>query len=181
MAGGTLVVSKLRKYLADFRGDVGLEAQYGIFNCLQISKNARNGDMSGEDLTRLDLRRTPLNGVRFSCINKPAIFDGAHISENTFLTQGHKSSVVSAEYNCDSRRILSSSFDGTVKEWDADTGECLLTFAVGPGSVKNVHHGGVTYTTCGERILSCYVKESRTIWKDIGITPETQIIGFSAR
>jgi len=83
----TTNTSKLREYLDILRGLKGEEIQFGAFKCLKILKVARDSDLSGNnlDFTRLDLRYTPLNGVRFSGYGNTAVFDKSHISENTFL------------------------------------------------------------------------------------------------
>lgn len=140
----------LRNYLKNYKSDFSDAAQIGVFNCIQIIKTACNGDMSREDLSCLDLRRTPLNGVWFSRGEMKATFDGSKLSNNTLLPQGHEGLVKSAVYSADEKRILSSSsYDATIKEWDRETGECLRTFEGHEDWVMSV-----IYSADEEKILS---------------------------
>jgi len=43
------------------------------------------------------------------------------------ILAGHSSVVALAVYSLDGKKILSSSEDGTIKEWDAAIGQCLKT------------------------------------------------------
>lgn len=115
----------LRDYLKNFKFDFDKQAQIGVFNCLQIIKTARDGDMTNEDLTDLDLTRIPLNGCIFAASTK---FDRSVLSYNTLRPQGHSDSVNSVVYSKDGQRLLSASNDGYIKEWNRETGECLHVF-----------------------------------------------------
>ncbi|WP_232203882.1 hypothetical protein [Chlorobaculum parvum] len=42
---------------------------------------------------------------------------------------GHSSPVFSCRFNSDGTRIISGSSDKTLKLWDAQTGQCLMTMA----------------------------------------------------
>jgi len=50
----------LRECLRNFSNDCNEQAQVGVFNCLQIIDYARNGDLSSEDFSNLDLRMCSL-------------------------------------------------------------------------------------------------------------------------
>ena len=50
----------------------------------------------------------------------------------------HSESVVSVSYSPDGTKIISGSFDNTVKIWDANTGQCLKTFEGHSESVNSV-------------------------------------------
>ena len=45
--------------------------------------------------------------------------------------EGHSSGVRSVAFSHDSARLASASWDGTVKIWDASSGECLQTLEIG--------------------------------------------------
>jgi WD40 repeat protein len=115
----------LRNYLKNFKNDFGEQAQIGVYNCLQIIKVARNGDMSGEDFSWLDLSNVPMYGISFSKNNAFSNFDGSIISETTFLPQEHASTVNSITYNPNGDCFLTTSSDGTAKIYSSKTGACI--------------------------------------------------------
>lgn len=45
--------------------------------------------------------------------------------------QGHTADVISVEWNEDGSELISSSDDGTIRRWNAQTGECLETIDMG--------------------------------------------------
>ncbi len=98
-----------------------------INNVVNILSLARKNDLSGVVFQDVDLSRVSLNGLRFSQDTRRADFFGARLSANTFLPQGHIEQVRGAVYSRDGSRILTAG-DTTVKEWDAITGQCLMTF-----------------------------------------------------
>lgn len=150
----------LRNYLKNFKNNFTEEAQIGVFNCLRIIKFARSDDMSGEDLSKLDLRRASLNGVRFTNGNTFATFDGSYISERTFLSQGHSGEITSIAFSDDGKRLLTASADKTIKEWDRATGECIITFEDGEDIVY-----GIMYWGDGDTILSLSGANASKQWK----------------
>jgi WD40 repeat protein len=104
---------------------------YAVWNLVEIIKELR-GELSGLDLSRLDLSGVGLNGVRCSRFYDEnyllASFCGSRVHEKSVLPQGHTNRVLSAVYSPDGKKILSTSNDKTVKEWDAGTGQCLKTW-----------------------------------------------------
>ncbi|MCL2191837.1 MAG: WD40 repeat domain-containing serine/threonine-protein kinase [Treponema sp.] len=135
--------------LGKFKGAFGEQAQIGVHNCLRIIIKVRNGDLSGEDLSNLDLRMCPMNGILFSNNDAVSVFDGSFISDATLLPQGHSELVSSAVYSPDGHRVLSASGDKTIKEWHRETGVCLRTFEGHSDGVKTA-----VYSPDGLRILS---------------------------
>jgi WD40 repeat protein/nucleoside phosphorylase len=125
------------------------ETEKAVRNIIETWRDARDGRIIGEDLTRLDLSHVPMNGIYFSSHNAVSVFDGSFISDVTFLSQGHSLYVNSAVYSPDGRRVLSASWDKTIKEWDRETGQCLRTFEGHSGSVNSV-----VYSPDGRMVLS---------------------------
>ncbi len=144
--------SKLFKMLElcreHFDGSVG----FGVWNIIEAWKEVR-GELSGLDLSRLDLSAVGLNGVRCSrsCGYKylSTIFDESLISEDNLFPRGHTGTVNSAVYSPDGKKILSASSDGTVKEWDTATGQCLRTLEGHTDCVNSA-----VYSPDEEKILS---------------------------
>ena len=111
------------------------ESKYAISNIIETWRKARDNRIIGENFKSLDLSQVALNNVILSEITKSKVdpkqstsFDGSIISDGTLLPQGHSGAVRSAMYSGDGKRILSASYDGTVKEWDRETGKCIHTF-----------------------------------------------------
>ncbi len=161
--------NRLYKVLDICRGKFGgNEVGYAVWNIVTIWKVVR-GELSGVDLSNLDLSRVHLNGVMCSRFYEDryimylsAVFDGSRIHEKNILPQGHSDSVTSAVYSPDGKKILSASYDKTIKEWDAATGECVKTLAGHSGGVT-----GAVYSPDGKKILSASIDRTIKEW-DVG-------------
>jgi hypothetical protein len=131
-----------------FYGSVG----FGVWNVVETWKELR-GELSGADLSHLDLSKVVLNGTVCSRFYKDtylsASFDGSLLHERTIFPQGHSESIYSAVYSNDGKKILSASWDGTIKEWDLETGQCIKTLERHSPSVNSA-----VYSKDGKRILS---------------------------
>jgi WD40 repeat protein len=56
--------------------------------------------------------------------------NGEALSPETFLQTGHSDSIYDIAWSPDGRRIVSGSYDNTVKVWDAESGRELRTIPV---------------------------------------------------
>jgi hypothetical protein len=151
--------NRLYKMLDLCRGKFGEEVGHTVWNIVTIWKEVR-GELSGADLSGLDLSGIPFNGVWCSRFYEDhylaAKFDDSRVHEKNLLPQGHSWMVNSAVYSPDGKRILSASFDQTIKEWDVGTGECVKTLAGHLGSVTSP-----VYSPDSKKILSA--SDDRTI------------------
>jgi hypothetical protein len=131
-----------------FDGDMGFAA----WNIVETWKEVR-GELSGADLSGLDLRKVGLNGVVCSRFYGDgylaARFNESLVHAVNLFPQGHSYIVNSAVYSGDGKKILSASWDSTIKEWDAATGECIRTLMGLPTEVTRAWYSGD-----GKRILS---------------------------
>lgn len=65
--------------------------------------------------------------------------------ETSKIYVGHESEINNAVYSSDGKKILSCSNDGTIKEWDTETGKCMKTLINVPGLIfqgcdfRNLH------------------------------------------
>ncbi|MCL1808556.1 MAG: AAA family ATPase [Clostridiales bacterium] len=149
----------LHELLGKLRGMPCLETGWAINNIIETWRTARDGKIIGEDLSRLDLSRVPLNGVFFSNQKAASRFDGCVISDATILPQGHSDGVISAAYSPDGCRVISASSDRTVKEWDRESGQCLRTFE---GHSDGVY--SAAYSPDGRRVLSASYDRTVKEW-----------------
>jgi WD40 repeat protein len=157
--------NRLYKVLDLCRGKFGEEVGFTVWNIVTIWKEVR-GELSGADLSNLDLSGVPLNGVMCSrfyadqyIMYLAAVFDSSRVHEKNLLPQGHSDSVTSAVYSPDGKKILSASYDKTIKEWDAATAECVKTLAG--------HFLGITsavYSPDGKKILSASIDRTIKEW-----------------
>jgi WD40 repeat protein len=151
--------NRLYMALESMRGEFGAGVGYGVWNIVETWKEVR-GELSGADLSGLDLSGVMLNGACCSHFYPggylAACFDGARVHEGNLFSRGHSSVVNSAVYSRDGKKILSASYDDTIKEWNTATGECVKTLAG--------HSNWVTsaiYSRDGKKILSA--SEDQTI------------------
>ena len=115
----------IKRALAIFRGRFGEEVGYGVYNLVEIIKLVRE-DLSGADLSRLDLTYSTLNGTDLGERGGGANLTGAKVGHNNLFPVGHSGSVKSAVFSPDGTRIVTASDDHTAKVWDAATGALQL-------------------------------------------------------
>ncbi|NIM15498.1 MAG: hypothetical protein GTO45_26255, partial [Candidatus Aminicenantes bacterium] len=102
------------------RGKYGEEVGYAVWNVVRTWQEVR-GELSGSDLSRLDLSRVVLNGVMCSRLYGgvggrylAAVFDGSRVHETNLFPRGHTSFVNSAMYSPSGDKIVSASDDKTI-------------------------------------------------------------------
>jgi WD40 repeat protein len=144
--------TQLEKALNLCRGHFETEFEYPVWNIIEIWKDIRK-ELTGSDLTNLNLYRVVLNGicnVRWDKEQSLIIkFDHSLIHERNLLPQGHSDRVLSVEYSNDGKKIVSSSADKTIKVWDTETGECLGTYKGHSGPILSA-----VFSIDGQKILS---------------------------
>ena len=148
--------SKLRDYMQCFKNEFDENAQKGVFNCLQIIDYARNGNMSNEDFSELDLRLSSLGGKN----SRNSKFLKSKINKQLFFTQGHTSNVRSASYSPDGRYIVSASWDNTIKIWESSTGNLVRTLEGHTNWVNSA-----SYSPEGRYIVSASDDKTIKIWE----------------
>lgn len=118
-----------RQMLDICRGQQGNEADYTVFNLVQIMRESRGGDLSGLDFSALDLRRCALNGARLARPGLAARFAEAKLSRDTLFPTGHTSIINTIAYHPDpaAHMLITASSDRTAKIWDTRTGVCMGT------------------------------------------------------
>ena len=89
-------------------------------------------------------------------------FDGARVHETNLFPKGHTGSLTSAVYSPAGDKILSASWDKTVKEWDAATGECLRTLTGYTDGVSSA-----LYSPTGDKIVTASFDHTVKEWDTI--------------
>ncbi len=148
----------LKESLNIFKGDFSGEKSYSFIAIFEMLKKGRL-DLSGEDLSNLDFRGCNFygafygNGFLKRRDDKGKVFQGVNFSNSKLYDSnfyiGHEGSVFNVIYSPDEKKILSSSTDNTIKEWDVETGEITRTYVGHKGSVENI-----IYSPDGRKILS---------------------------
>lgn len=115
--------------------------------------NETRGELSGIDLSELNLLESDFNGIR--CFKKyhnkylSANFDGALISENNLFSNGHIGNILSVIYNPDGKRFASAATDNTITEWSVSTKKHIKTYLGHTDGVKKI-----VYRFDGKTLLS---------------------------
>ena len=141
-----------------FRGNIN--ENYAVWNLFQILKLVRE-DLSGTDLSGLDLRRCRANGYRLGNQTFAVKLDNAIVSDEFFLLSGPITVLISAVFSPDGKYILTAYDDGTAKVWDAKTFTEVL------GSVLVGHNEGIIsalYSPDGKYILMVCSDGTVKIW-----------------
>lgn len=103
--------------------------EYGVYNLIEIIKRKRNYDLSGIDLSGLDLTCVNLQNTKLSnsTTKKATLFRNTIIGNDTFSSHGHSAAVTSVDCSPSGGKIVSGSYDNTLRIWNAETGEHLGT------------------------------------------------------
>jgi WD40 repeat protein len=87
---------------------------------------------------------TEIDSTKFKCLN---------------TLYGNSSCVISVAFSTDGTKIISGSYDNTIKIWNANTGECIKTLEGHSRSVESV-----AYSTDGTKIISGSMDNTIKIW-----------------
>lgn len=109
---------------------------YSVWNLLQILKLVRK-DLSGADLSSLDLTNCRINGYRLANKEMTASLEGSKINDLFFKASGHREHINSARISQDGKYIITASDDGSVIIWNTTTFEEFTTL--------NGHNNKVRY------------------------------------
>lgn len=106
------------------------DLDYTLYNIMEILKGAsirRCGvaDLSDMDFSHLDLRKVVLEGCFFSTRKRSASFQGAMLSESSFLLQCHKAPIQMARFSKDQKSYYTLSADHVLIAWEVSTGRLL--------------------------------------------------------
>jgi WD40 repeat protein len=152
----------LAQALEKCRGNFATKYAYAVLNILETWKQLR-GEWSGLDLSRLDLSKVLINGTVCSRFYGDtylfARFDESLIPANSIFSEGHEALVSKVIYSPDGQKILSASWDGTIKEWDVAGGVCLRTYQKHENVVTNA-----VYSPNGKKILSASADKTIKEW-----------------
>lgn len=123
--------------------------------CIEIMKKSRNGKLTAK-YNHLDLRY-----INFYDYNlQGSSFADSKVYEHNFIPQGHTSRIDSVSYSPNGERIVSGSWDKTIRIWDAETGK-----QIGKPFEGHVDHiTSVSYSPNGKRIVSGSWDATIRIW-----------------
>ncbi|KAK3823469.1 MAG: WD40-repeat-containing domain protein [Benniella sp.] len=163
----------------------GADLSYGVFDSAQMrDADLRKVNLRGVWMRQADLGGAQMSGVKFgelpslkeenitySCAYSPdgksfAVAVECDISvyatsnwEKIRSLKGHEYLVWTVSYSPDSKQIASSSFDGTVRLWNSESGSLQHTLS---GHTQTVH--GVAYSPRGYRVASASADMTVRLW-----------------
>ena len=143
----------------------GADLSQGVFDSANLQgadlrrANLRDVSLRGSDLSGAQMKDVQFGELPFlkydhgveSCMHSPdgstftvALSDGTinvyttSNWERTWILSGHNNGASSIAYSLNGDRIVSSSYDCTVRVWDITTGECLHIFIAHTTAIYNV-------------------------------------------
>jgi WD40 repeat protein len=153
----SLLYKSLDKCRGFFDDSVGL----AVWNIVETWKDFR-GDLSGMDLSNLDLSKAFLHGVNCGRFFKNkymgTLFDGSLITEETFLPERHIGNIKSLALSNDGERFLACSLK-LVAEHDIETGRCLVKFSGHSNTVNSV-----SYSPDEQKVLTASADSTIKEW-----------------
>ena len=145
-----------------------------ISNIIRILKEVR-GDLSGEDFSRLDLRRCSLNGASLGHAECHAKFNHTLVQDNTFLPGGHRKGFISTEYHPSGVQVVTGSRDGDMILWDTESFVEIETLYRGREMILWVKYSpdGNSISFCTKRSVKVIDARTREVIStlDIGDIP----------
>lgn len=148
----------LRGYMKNYENDFGNEkAQRAVTNFIKIVEQARNGDLSGENLRHLDLSHTPMDGLYFSHSKRVAHFDGSILSSESLLQEGHVEHINCVTYSPDGKSIATTSYNN-LRICSAETGEIQ-------NKIESAYRFlSVDYSADGQYIVTAHDDGTAVVW-----------------
>ena len=134
-------------------------------NMLELQKTKRNYDFTELNFSGLDLRNISLfpyilpGSANLRLPQKGVLNDRMMVSEKTFYPEGHSSEVSSICITPDGRRIISGSYDCSIRIWDMDSGQCVNTFVGHTSAIT-----ALAITSDGKRCVSGSFDNTIRIW-----------------
>lgn len=130
---------------------------YIMWNLIEILKI--RGDLSGADLSGLDLRKCSLNGVHLSRNRLAAKFDRTTIFPSTLYPLNHRDKINDVCFDADGSHIITASADRTIKVWNMQTLCCKKTLTELTNEVRSV-----CYCTAKKWLISLSIDGYIQIW-----------------
>ena len=151
----------LQRALDIFRGRFGNDIGYGAYNLIDPIKLVRQ-DLYKCNFINLDLSSVTFNSVYLGHSRSGGAFlNGARINIENLLCQGHSGAITCIAYEPSrGNTFLSASGDGTIKEWDIATGQCVFTYEGHSSWVRSV-----AYAPDGKSFISGALDNTIKEWE----------------
>lgn len=133
--------TEITKALRYYRRQYDPGAKKAVTNLIQIMKDTRKNDLSGQDLSQLDLRRATFSHVICSRKGESRIlaakFDGSIIDKWIFQTAGYSRDLASVRFYEGGNSIFYTVND-TIILADVMTGKVLMSYEMDGGYVQSI-------------------------------------------
>lgn len=107
--------------------------EYGVWNLIRILYESHR-NLSGMNLSYLDLRNCSLNGIELF----NADLSGCAINHDSIFENVHSDAVQCVQYSKNGKYIYSGDRSGFFKIWHAKTSKCLKTIKKYAGAITNI-------------------------------------------
>lgn len=136
-----------------------------LSNLINILRHIQCQPLANYDFSHIDLSHILLNGIVLSSRKRGTAsnFSASTISYNTIMPQGHSGDVYCVRYAPDGQHFLSASYDGDIRIWNRDSGECKRILQGHKGFIHQA-----VYSRDGCKIASCARDGKVILWNSNG-------------
>jgi WD40 repeat protein len=159
-SGGVDAVIRFRASLSGEQVSPPLRGHQDTINSIVFASDGRHLVTCSDDNT-IRIWEVPARTFsRFESDEGDKVYRELNTDEDTPVIRGHEARVSSVDISPDGRRLVSGSWDRTVRRWDMASGEQVLPAMLG-------HEDDVVFvqfSTDGMRVVSCSCDKTIRVW-----------------
>ena len=183
-----------------YRTQANTTEGYAVWNLLQILKMTRinqegKTDLSGVDLSSLNLLRCEINGCILGESGLAAKLHNAILNDEFFMPNGHTGQIIDADISIDGKYLVTASEDETIKLWSLDISQVVCTVSQSVEILKSSSDSKYIIVSSGNFVKvfevviypDCYLSHLEEKWskefddkiKDVQISCEGRFLAIT--